>query len=106
MENRTREQTLSNALFFPILGPPGRPKGPRRLPEGCPKGAQGMSKGLQNDATTMKNNLLDPFWGPGWFWDGLGVVLGWFWGGFGVTLFGIFKEFVLTPQQRTALPNA
>ena len=44
MKNRVREQTLSHASFLSLLGPLGRPKAPKKLPEGCPTGSQRESK--------------------------------------------------------------
>ena len=69
IKNRACKQTPSNASFFSVLGPPGRPKGQKRLPKGYPKGsqrvAQGLPKAPQNGGKIDKNHVRAPFWGLG-----------------------------------------
>ena len=63
MKNRACEQTPSKASFFSLLGLPGRPKGPKRLPEGCPKGSQRDPK---MEPEWSQNRLRKRLGTPGW----------------------------------------
>ena len=53
---------------------------------------QPLNPSTPQPSTFQPLNPSIRFGGPGWFWDGLGVVLGWFWGGFGIVFFLILKD--------------